>query len=71
MMFTSKEVYNIEKPTIYIVVEYGLVQDVFVKAPWAADAEVVLCDKDTTDSVEKTVVDKLVKQLPEIAHHVY
>jgi hypothetical protein len=60
-----------EKPTIYIVVEDGLVQDVFVKAHWAADAEVVLCDKDTTDSVEKTVVDKLVKQLPEIAHHVY
>ena len=60
-----------EKPTIYIIVEDGLVQDVFVQAPWAADAEVVLCDKDTTDSVERTVVDKLVKRLPEIAHHVY
>lgn len=60
-----------EKPTIYIVVEAGLVQDVFVKAPWGANAEVVLCDKDTTDSVERTVVDNLVKQLPDIAHHVY
>ena len=60
-----------EKPTIYIVVEDGLVQDVFVKAPWAADAEVILCDKDTTDSVERTIVDNLVKQLPDIAHHVY
>ena len=60
-----------EKPTIYIVVEDGLVQDVFVKAPWAADTEVVLCDKDTEDSVERAIVDKLVKQLPDIAHHIY
>lgn len=60
-----------EKPTIYIVVEDGLVQDVFVKAPWAANAEVVLCDKDTTDPVERTIVDNMVKQLPDIAHHVY
>lgn len=60
-----------EKPTIYIVVEDGLVQDVFVKAPWAANAEVVLCDKDTTDPAERNIVDKMVKQLPDIAHHVY
>jgi hypothetical protein len=60
-----------EKPTIYIVVEDGLVQDVFVKAPWAANVEVVLCDKDTTDPVERTIVDNMVKQLPDIAHHVY
>lgn len=60
-----------EKPTIYIVVEDGLVQDVFVQAPWAADAEVVLCDKDTTDSEEKVIVDNLVQQLPLHAQHVY
>lgn len=60
-----------EKPTIYIVVEDGLVQDVFVQAPWAADAEVVLCDKDTTDREERAIVDNLVKQLPLHAHHVY
>ena len=60
-----------EKPTIYIVVENGLVEDVFVKAPWAADAEVVICDKDTTDHEERVVVDKLVERLPDIAHHVY
>ena len=60
-----------EKPTIYIVVENGLVEDVYVKAPWAADAEVVLCDKDTTDPEERTIVDKLAEQLPNIAHHVY
>lgn len=60
-----------EKPTIYIVVEDGLVQDVFVKAPWAADADVVLCDKDTTDPDERAVVDKLIKRLPDMAHHVY
>ena len=60
-----------EKPTIYIVVEDGLVQDVFVKAPWAAGAEVVICDKDTTDKIERDIVDNMVKQLPDIAHHVY
>ena len=56
-----------EKPTIYIIVEDGLVQDVFVKAPWAADAEVVICD---LDDVTVNVTD-FVEQLPEIAHHVY
>ncbi len=56
-----------EKPTIYIVVEDGLVQDVFVKAPWAADAEVVICDLDDV-TVNNT---DFVEQLPEIAHHVY
>ncbi len=60
-----------EKPTIYIVTESGLVQDVFVKAPWAAEAEVVICDKDTVGPAEEKVVDALVKSLPEIAHHVY
>lgn len=60
-----------ERPTIYIVVEDGLVQDVFVQAPWAANAEVVICDKDTTDREEKIIVDNLVKQLPDHAHHVY
>lgn len=56
-----------EKPTIYIVVEDGLVQDVFVKAPWAADAEVIICDLDDVTVNETAFVEKL----PEIAHHVY
>ena len=60
-----------ETPVVYIVVESGLVQDVFIKAPWAANVEVVICDKDTTDSFERDVVDKLLKQLPDTAHHVY
>ncbi len=60
-----------EKPTIYIVTEKGLVQDVFVKAPWAADAEVIICDKDVIGPAEEDAVDALIKQLPEIAHHVY
>lgn len=60
-----------KKPTIYIVVEDGLVQDVFVRAPWAADAEVVLCDKDSIDPVEGEDVSTFVERLPDIAHHVY
>ena len=60
-----------EKPTIYVVVKDGLVQDVYVKAPWAADADVVICDKDTTDPEEYKVVTNMVKRLDEIAHHVY
>ena len=60
-----------EKPTIYIVVENGLVEDVYVQAPWGADADVVICDKDTTDHEEKVIVDNLVKQLPDLAHHIY
>ena len=60
-----------EKPVIYIVVEDGLVQDVFVKAPWAADATVIICDKDTVDPVEGEDVSAFVERLPDIAHHVY
>jgi hypothetical protein len=66
-MLASKEVYTMEKPTIYIVVEGGLVQDVFVKAPWAADAEVVICDLDDVTVNDTAFVEKL----PEIAHHAY
>jgi hypothetical protein len=62
---------DMEKPTIYIVVHEGLVQDVFVKAPWAANAEVVICDMDTTNPIEKALHNNMIKQLPEIAHHVY
>lgn len=60
-----------EKPTIYIVVEAGLVQDVFVQAPWAENVDVVLCDLDTTDPVDRAVAYNVVQQLPKIAHHVY
>ena len=71
MLIIYLEDMNMEKPTIYIVVQEGLVQDVFVKAPWAANAEVVICDKDTIDPVEGEDVDAFVERLPDIAHHVY
>ena len=59
------------KPTIYIVVQEGLVQDVYVKAPWAADVEVVICDLDAQDNdviAENEALEKLAR---ETAHHVY
>jgi hypothetical protein len=60
-----------EKPTIYIVAECGLVRDVYVKASWAADAKVVLCDLDAVEEDAVAYNKDLVKQLPEIVHHVY
>lgn len=59
------------KPTVYIVVEDGLVQEVYVEAPWGANTEVVLCDKDTTDLAEKAAVESMVDWLPDVAHKVY
>lgn len=60
-----------EKPIIYIVVEDGLVQNVYVKAPFGANAEVVLCDFDTTDPDEYEVTLKTVEEARETAHLVY
>ena len=60
-----------EKPTIYIAVSCGLVQDVFVKAPWGANAEVVICDFDTKDNDEYEANLKAYEKARETAHHVY
>lgn len=60
-----------EKPVIYIVVEDGLVQNVYVKAPFGANAEVVLCDFDTTDPDEYETNLKTVEEARETAHLVY
>lgn len=60
-----------EKPIIYIIVQEGLVQDVFVKAPWGANAEVIICDMDNDHPIEQILNNNMIKQLPEIAHHVY
>ena len=59
------------KPKIYIVVQEGLVQDVYVKAPWAADVEVVICDLDVQDDDAIVENEELEKLARETAHHVY
>ena len=60
-----------EKPVIYIVVENGLVENVYVKAPFGANAEVVLCDFDTTDPNEYEAALNAVEEARENAHLVY
>ena len=60
-----------EKPTIYIVVQEGLVQDVFVKAPWAANVDVVVCDLGATDNDVLAENEALEKLARETAQHVY
>lgn len=60
-----------EKPTIYIVVQEGLVQDVFVKAPWAVNVDVVVCDLDATDNNVLAENEALEKLARETAQHVY
>ena len=60
-----------EKPIIYIIVEEGLVQNVFVKAPFGANAEVVLCDFDTTDPDVYEANLKTLEEARETAHLVY
>lgn len=60
-----------EKPIIYIVIADGLVQNVYVKAPFGANAEVVLCDFDTTDVDAYETSLKAVKMALETAHLVY
>ena len=60
-----------KKPIIYIVVEDGLVQNVYVKALFGANAEVVICDFDTTDSDEYKAATKAVEEARDTAHLVY
>jgi hypothetical protein len=59
------------KPTVYIVVEGGLVQEVYMHALFGANAEVVICDMDTEDETEFDKAKALIKELPEFAHKVY
>lgn len=59
------------KPTVYIVVEDGLVQEVYVKAMFGANTEVVICDLDTSDEAEYATAKKTLSELPDIAHKVY
>lgn len=59
------------KPTIYIVVEDGLVQEVYVRAPFGANTDVVICDLDTTETEECKANEKLQSELQDIAHKVY
>lgn len=60
-----------EKPVIYIMVEEGLVQNVFVKAPFGANAEVVICDFDTSDPDAYETSLKTLEKARETAHLVY
>ena len=60
-----------EKPIIYIVVEDGLVQNVYVKAPFGANADVVICDFDTTDVDDYEAALNAVEEARETAHLVY
>ena len=60
-----------EKPVIYIMVEEGLVQNVYVKAPFGANAEVVICDFDTTDVDAYEANLKTLEKAQETAHLVY
>ena len=60
-----------EKPIIYIVVQEGLVRDVYVKAPWAANAEVVICDFDATDDDDFEAALNAVEEARDTAHLVY
>lgn len=59
------------KPTVYIVVEDGLVQEVYVRAPFGANTDVVICDLDVTETEERKANEQLQKELQDIAHKVY
>lgn len=59
------------KPTVYIIVQGGLVQEVYVKAMFAANTEVVICDMDTTEPAGLAEINQLIKELPNAAHKVY
>ena len=60
-----------EKPVVYIMVENGLVENVYVKAPFGANAEVVICDFDTTDADAYETNLKTLEKVRETAHLVY
>ena len=59
------------KPTVYIIVEDGLVQKVYVHALFGADADIVICDMDTAEGEELEANEKLIKELPYFARKVY
>ena len=59
------------KPTVYIVTSDGLVQEVYVHALFGADANIVICNLDSTEPEELDEAQRIVKELPEFAHKVY
>ena len=62
------------KPAIYIVVKDGLVQDVYMHSVFGrayAQADVTICDLDTTEEEELACTQKLVTELPSFANHIY
>ena len=56
------------KKVIHIVVEHGLVQEVYAEN---VDAEVVLHDLDTDDYEQLNLIEKDVKQLSNFAKKIY
>ena len=60
-----------EKPVVYTMVEDGLVQNVYLKSMFGANAEVVLCDFDTTDPAELEINKKTLEEAQRIAHLIY
>jgi DNA-binding NarL/FixJ family response regulator len=53
-----------EKKTVYIVVEGGIVVDAYA----TCDIDVVVCDLDCPDGDMKEEIEKFVAQLPDFAH---
>jgi hypothetical protein len=62
---------SMEKPVVYIMVEGGLVQSVYLKSLYGANAEVVICDFDTTDDTELAINLKTVEEAQKTAHLIY
>ena len=60
-----------EKPVVYIMVEDGLVQNVYLKSMFGANAEVVICDFDTTDDAELIANKKALEEAQKSAHIIY
>ena len=60
-----------EKPVVYIMVEGGLVQSVYLKSMFGANAEVVICDFDTTDADIYEANLKTVEEAQQTAHLIY
>ena len=60
-----------EKPVIYIMVENGLVENVYVKAPFGANTKVVICDFDATEEEAIKENQKTLVRAQETAHLVY
>ena len=60
-----------EKPVVYIMVEDGLVQNVYLKSMFGANAEVVICDFDTADHAELELNRKTLEEAQNTAHLIY